>query len=268
MLRRVSPFIIFGSRIAISRHLKCNFSAEESEVSVESVSVGKSKWLQYENRPLDLDPESTSIFLFPGQGSQFVGMGKELVQIPRIRQMFNCANEILRTDLLKTCLDGPSSKLNQTIHCQPAVYTVSLAAVSKLQEDEPSSVENCVAAAGFSLGEITALVFSGALTFEQGLHLVRVRAQFMQQACDRVKGAMCSVFLDNKSQLKLAILAAKNHCQAKLGIDDVHCAVVNYLYAECKVLAGHLKVRSFIVYGGRYPSLFLPLRNSFNLMMS
>lgn len=89
-------------------------------------------------RPPDVNPESTSIFLFPGQGSQYVGMGKDLIKFPKARQLFNCASEILRTDLIKTCLDGPPSKLNQTIHCQPAIYTVSLAAVSKLQEEEPS----------------------------------------------------------------------------------------------------------------------------------
>lgn len=68
----------------------------------------------------------------------------------------------------------------------------------------------------------------------------------MQHACEHSNGAMSSVFLDNNSQLKLAILAAKKYCQTKLGLGDVHCAVVNYLYAECKVLAGHLEVSRFI----------------------
>ncbi|VDP82196.1 unnamed protein product [Echinostoma caproni] len=184
-------------------------------------------------------------------------MGKNLIDIPKVRHMFECANEMLRTNLMKTCLEGPSAKLDQTLHCQPAVYTVSLAAVTKLQEDDPDVsdvnyskppqvVEKCVATAGFSLGEVTALVFAGALTFEQGLHLVRVRAHVMHEASERVKGAMCSVFLDHTSQLKLAILAAKNHCETTLRLDKPYCAVVNYLYSECKVVAGNLAAIEFI----------------------
>lgn len=71
-------------------------------------------------------------------------------------------------DLLKLCLEGPQSELNQTIHCQPATLVTSLAALERLKEERPNAIDNCVATAGFSLGEITALVFAGAIPFERG----------------------------------------------------------------------------------------------------
>lgn len=62
-------------------------------------------------------------------------MGKDLIKLPKIKQMFQCANEILRTDILRTCLEGPASKLSKTIHCQPATFIISLAALVKLREE-------------------------------------------------------------------------------------------------------------------------------------
>ncbi|KER32799.1 hypothetical protein X801_08688 [Opisthorchis viverrini] len=203
-------------------------------------------WTQYENRPQHTDIEQTSVFLFPGQGSQFAGMGKNLLRVPKVREMFQCANEMLRTDLLKTCLEGPQSKLDQTVHCQPATYIISLASVAKLQEDEDEVVRNCVATAGFSVGEVTALVFAGSMTFEQGLHVIRVRAEAMQKACDRIKGAMTSVFLSHDSQLKLAISAALEHCKTHYKLENPECRIANYLYSDCKVVAGHLQAIEFI----------------------
>lgn len=70
--------------------------------------------------------------------------------------------------MLKLCLEGPQEKLNQTIYCQPAVFVASLASLERLKRDFPDAIENCVATAGFSLGEITALTFAGALPFDKG----------------------------------------------------------------------------------------------------
>lgn len=114
------------------------------------------------------DPKDASIILFPGQGSQFVGMAKDLLKFPMVQDLFELANYILKYDLLKLCLNGPSEKLNQTKYCQPAIMVTSLAALERLKEERPNAIENCVATAGFSLGEITALVFAGALEFESG----------------------------------------------------------------------------------------------------
>lgn len=114
------------------------------------------------------DPRDASIILFPGQGSQFVGMGKDLIKFPMAKDLFDLASYLLKYDLLKLCLEGPKEKLDQTRYCQPALMVSSLAALEKLKEERPNAIHNCVATAGFSLGEITALVFAGALEFEKG----------------------------------------------------------------------------------------------------
>lgn len=114
------------------------------------------------------DPRETSIVLFPGQGSQFVGMTKDLMKFPMVRDLFELANYILQYDLLKLCQNGPKEKLDQTRYCQPAVMVSSLAAIERLKEERPNAIQNCVGTAGFSLGEITALVFAGAIGFERG----------------------------------------------------------------------------------------------------
>ncbi|CAH8486164.1 unnamed protein product [Schistosoma turkestanicum] len=173
-------------------------------------------------------------------------MGKDLIKLPKIKQMFQCANEILRTDILRTCLEGPASKLSKTIHCQPATFIISLAALVKLREENDELIRNCVATAGFSLGEISALVFSGALTFEEGLHIIRVRAEAMQKACDEKAGAMMTVFLNPGSPLNLGIAAAINHCEVRHNIQDPCCKIANYLYPDCKVIAGNKEAIDFI----------------------
>lgn len=119
------------------------------------------------------DPRETSIILFPGQGSQYVGMGKDLLKFPIVKDLYDLASHILGYDLLKLCLNGPKEKLDQTKYCQPAVLVTSLAAVERLKEERPGAVDNCVGTAGFSLGELTALIFAGAIGFEKGdLYLV------------------------------------------------------------------------------------------------
>jgi [acyl-carrier-protein] S-malonyltransferase len=115
------------------------------------------------------DPKETSIILFPGQGTQYVGMGKDLMKFPIARDLFDAASDLLGYNLRELCFNGPKEELDKTIYCQPAVMVCSLAAVEKLKEERPMAIESCVATAGFSIGEITALVFAGALSFEEGL---------------------------------------------------------------------------------------------------
>lgn len=114
------------------------------------------------------DPRNTSIILFPGQGSQYVGMGKDLLKFPMAKDLFDLASYLMGYDLLKLCLNGPKEKLNQTRYCQPAVLVTSLAAIERLKEERPDAIDNCVGTAGFSLGELTALIFAGAIGFEEG----------------------------------------------------------------------------------------------------
>ena len=131
-------------------------------------------------------------FLFPGQGSQVVGMGKDFAGTYDVaRDTFNEADEILGFSLSSLCFEGPEEALNETINTQPALYVTSIAILRTLQELNPSAQPAFVA--GHSLGEFTAFTAAGVLDFESGLRLVRRRGELMQQAGNDNPGAMAAL---------------------------------------------------------------------------
>lgn len=141
--------------------------------------------------------------LFPGQGAQHVGMGKKLVEhYPAARKLFDQANEILGYDLARLCFEGPAEQLDSTVYSQPAIFVASLAALEKLRAESPETVSGCHMAAGLSLGEYTALVFAGALSFEDGLRVVQRRGQAMQAAADATPSGMVSILLMDREQVQ------------------------------------------------------------------
>jgi len=146
---------------------------------------------------------SKTAFLFPGQGAQHVGMGKTLrEQYPAAKSLFEQANEILGFDLEKLCVEGPQEELDATDVCQPALFVTSLMALEMVKAESPELVEKVAATAGLSLGEYTALVFAGAMSFEDGLRLVRKRGQAMQAASDATPSGMVSVLLLDVDQVQ------------------------------------------------------------------
>jgi len=130
--------------------------------------------------------------LFAGQGSQTVGMGRDLCEEYDVcRNMFARANEVLGRDIQKICFEGPEDSLTKTDNAQPGIFLTSLACLEALRSQVPNLVFN--ATAGLSLGEFTALAAAGAVSFDDGLRMVQMRGRFMQEACDSTNGGMASV---------------------------------------------------------------------------
>lgn len=132
--------------------------------------------------------------VFPGQGSQYVGMGKDLYErSATARRLFEKADAELGFPLSRICFEGPEEELKQTKNTQPAIFLHSMAAVRLMENDSAAMT------AGHSLGEYTACVFAGAMTFEDGLKLVRLRGELMQRAGEDQKGTMAAIVgLDTK----------------------------------------------------------------------
>lgn len=129
-------------------------------------------------------------FVFPGQGSQTVGMGQQLAeQYPEVKEYFIKADERLSVELSRLIFEGPQEELTKTVNTQPALLTTSLAILERFQKAaiKPDFV------AGHSLGEYTALVAAGALTFEDGVYAVRKRGEFMEGAVPNGEGSMAAI---------------------------------------------------------------------------
>ena len=152
----------------------------------------------------------STAFLFPGQGAQSVGMGRELAEtLPAARALFDEAAEVLGYDLLDLCTNGPAERLNETDASQPAIFVTSLAAFESLKATSPEVVAGVTATAGLSLGEYTALVFAGALTFRDALRVVKARGEAMQAAALATPSGMLAVLGLEPSEVEVLVSEAR-----------------------------------------------------------
>ncbi len=204
--------------------------------------------------------------LFPGQGAQTKGMGKEEYDSSDvIRSLYSQASEILGYDAASLCFEDPEGILNTTEASQPSIYLTSMAALESLREKDPEVLENCQAAAGLSLGEYSALVFAGALSFEDGLRLVQTRGRAMQLASDVQPSGMVSIlgldvnlvqeFCDQAKDLG-PIIVANYLCPGNYVVSGTREACTKVV--ELAQAAGAMKVVPLAVAGAFHTSIMTP----------
>lgn len=206
--------------------------------------------------------------LFPGQGAQNVGMGRELTLLSsRSQSLFAEASNILGFDLLEFCVSGPAETLHQTHVSQPALFVHSYAALQQFQHERPGLWDSVSAVAGLSLGEYTAIAASGGLSFEDGVRLVQIRGQAMQAAAQTVPSGMSSVLGLSLEQVesvcKLATIGSESFVQPANLLCPGNIAISGHLDAlkRAELLAaeaGAMRTISLPVAGAFHTCLMQP----------
>ena len=198
---------------------------------------------------MNVERETTNFAcLFPGQGAQAIGMAADLCEASgRAREVFRLGGEILGFDILAICSDGPAEELNATRVSQPAIFLHSMAVLEALAERR--GIEGrfgqglaASAASGLSLGEYSALVFVGALQFEDALEIVGKRGEFMQEACDQSSGTMAAVVGMDAAELEAVVSSGRE--------DGLVVGVANYNSPAEMVISGTCEGRGVLAETG------------------
>lgn len=207
-------------------------------------------------------------FLFPGQGAQYVGMGKDLAErFPEAKALYDQADEVLGFGLSQVCFAGPEDRLTATDISQPAILVTSLAALAALRTTDAGRALRADAAAGLSLGEYTALVAAGAIVFDDAVRLTHLRGRFMQEACDAQASGMVSLLgVDEAGAEKVCEAArpagiigpANYNCPGQIVVSGVKAACDR----ACEVAEslGAQRAVPLVVAGGFHSPLMAPAR--------
>eukprot|EP00041_Stephanoeca_diplocostata_P015828 m.303719 g.303719 ORF g.303719 m.303719 type:complete len:413 (+) comp20170_c0_seq7:103-1341(+) len=175
------------------------------------------------------------VMMFVGQGAQTVGMTKDICDIPAVERMYQTAERVLGYDLKEIVLYGPEETLNETLYAQPALLIAGLAAVEKHMAEESNyggeTTARCAAALGLSVGEFAALVYAGALSFDDAISLVGIRAQAMSEAAHQLQGKMATVIGVQDSLLD-------QHCKDVVALLGKEVCISNFLFPLGRVVAG------------------------------
>lgn len=203
--------------------------------------------------------------MFPGQGAQFVGMGKDLYEaFPSARDLYQRADDILGLPLSKLCFEGPEEELQQTQNTQPAIAVTSLAFLKVAMEESPDLAERPGYMAGHSLGEYSALVAAGSMPFDDAIRLLRTRGELMQAAGEQHPGTMAAILgLDAVDCEEVCRESGAELCNVnapgQVVIGGARAAVVRALdYAKAR---GAVKVIPLSVSGAFHSSLMKPAGN-------
>ena len=175
----------------------------------------------------------TLALLFPGQGSQFVGMGKDLCDaFPEAKAIFDQADSALGFSISRICFEGPEDELKRTANTQPAILTHSIAVLEVVRKRRPGSISEAAVAAGHSLGEYSAGVAAGAIAFPDAVRIVHERGKFMQEAVPEGVGAMAAVLGLPPGQVATA-------CEEAAVATGKIISPANFNSPEQTVIAGH-----------------------------
>ncbi|MFA5276396.1 MAG: ACP S-malonyltransferase [Candidatus Omnitrophota bacterium] len=197
-------------------------------------------------------------YLFSGQGSQYIGMGKGLYEsFPEARAVFDKADQVLGFSLSKLCFEGPQEELTKTNNCQPAIVTTTIAAWQAFKS--VNRVEADAYAAGLSLGEYSALVASGAIKFEDAVYLVRRRGEFMEEEARLKPGKMLSIIGLEYTQVKqvcdeTVVEIANLNCPGQIVVSG---GVDNILKAQSLAKAKGAKLALILDVSGAFHSSFM-----------